>query len=95
MATITINDLSGNRDLDRKAMSQLRGAGGAPWVYGWIAPFSDAPSFAPVVNFYQINNYAEQMINQYQIVSVLNSGSNSNVAVAVDERSVNNRFQPL
>lgn len=94
MATITINDLSVNRDLDRKAMSQLRGAGGAPWVYGWIAPFSDAPSFAPVVNFYQINNYADQMINQYQMVSVLNTGSNSNVAVNVDESSVNNRLQP-
>ena len=92
MATITINDLSVNRDLDRKAMSQLRGASGAPWVYGWIAPFSDAPSFAPVVNFYQINNYADQMINQYQMVSVLNTGANSNVAVKVDEGSVNNRL---
>jgi hypothetical protein len=92
MATITINDLSVNRDLDRKAMSQLHGAGGAPWVYGWIAAFSDAPSFSPVVNFYQINNYADQMINQYQMVSVLNTGSNSNVAVKVDEGSVNNRL---
>ncbi|NGZ85130.1 hypothetical protein [Duganella aceris] len=94
MATITINDLSVNRDLDRQAMSRLRGAGGAPWVYGWITPFSDAPSFAPVVNFYQINNYADQMINQYQMVSVLNTGSNADVAVKVDESSVNNRFQP-
>lgn len=92
MSIITINDLSVSRELDREAMSRLRGAGGAPWVYGWIAPFSDAPSFAPVVNFYQINNYADQMINQYQMVSVLNTGSNSNVAVKVDEGSVNNRL---
>lgn len=92
MSIITINDLSVSRELDREAMSRLRGAGGAPWVYGWIAPFSDAPGFAPVVNFYQINNYADQMINQYQMVSVLNTGSNSNVAVKVDEGSVNNRL---
>lgn len=92
MATITINDLSVNRDLDRKAMAQLHGAGGAPWVYGWIAPFSDALGIAPVVNFYQINNFAEQMINQYQMVSVLNTGANSNVDVKVDEGSVNNRL---
>jgi hypothetical protein len=92
MTTITINDLSVNRDLDRKAMAQVHGAGGAPWVYGWITPYSDAPSFAPVVNFYQINNYADQMINQYQMVSVLNTGSNSNVGVKVDEGSVNNRL---
>jgi hypothetical protein len=93
MATITINDLSVNRELDRKAMAQLRGADGAPWVFGWIVPFSDAPSFVPVINFYQINNYAEQMINQYQSVSVLNTGGNSNVDVKVDEGSVNNRLK--
>jgi hypothetical protein len=34
------------------------------------------------------------MINQYQMVSVLNTGSNSNVAVQVDESSVNNRLRP-
>lgn len=92
MASISIDDLSLNRELDRQAMASLRGAGGAPWVYGWITPYSDAPSFAPVVNFYQINNYADQMINQYQMVSVRNTGSNSNVAVTVDEGSVNNRL---
>jgi hypothetical protein len=91
MATITINDLPANKILDRKAMSTIRGAGGAPWVFGWIRPFIEgSPSQVPVINFYQINNYSDQMINQYQMVSVNNSGNNANLTVGVDERSVNN-----
>lgn len=65
----------------------------APWVFGWISPYVDTlPSFGPVINFYQINNYADQMINQYQMVSVSNTAPNSNVNVTVDESSVNNRL---
>ena len=82
MAAITINDLLANRDLDRAAMSVIRGAGGAPWVFGAFRPHVDAtPSFAPVVNFYQVNNsfFAEQMINQSQIVNINNSGANSTI----------------
>jgi hypothetical protein len=90
MSTITINDLPANKTLDRIAMSSIRGAG-APWVFGWIRPFVNAsPSQFPVINFYQINNYADQMINQYQMVSVNNSGANSTLNVKVDEGSVNN-----
>lgn len=93
MANIAINDLPDDRALDRRAMSLIRGAGGAPWVFGWIRPYLDAlPSQAPVVNFYQINNFADQMINQYQTVSVINSASGSNVNVNVNESSVNNRL---
>jgi hypothetical protein len=44
----------------------------------------------PVINFYQINNYADQMINQYQVVSVSNSAPNAVLTVGVDERSTNN-----
>lgn len=92
MATITINDLPASFALDRKAMSGIRGASGAPWVFGWIRPFvGDSASQAPVINFYQINNYAEQMINQYQMVSVINTAPNSTLDVQVDEDSVNNR----
>ncbi|HEY1146931.1 MAG TPA: hypothetical protein VGF27_00050 [Pseudoduganella sp.] len=91
MATITINDLPASKTLDRKAMSTIRGAGGAPWVFGWIRPFVEGSSGqVPVINFYQINNYADQMINQYQMVNVNNSGNNANLTVGVDERSVNN-----
>lgn len=92
MATISINDLPASYALDRKAMACIRGAG-APWVFGWIRPFLPAsPSVVPVINFYQINNFAEQMINQFQLVSVNNSGSNSNLNVAVGADSVNNRL---
>jgi hypothetical protein len=92
MATITVKDLPASMALDRKAMSVVHGGGGAPWVFGWIQPYIDAsPSQAPVINFYQINNFADQMINQYQMVSVLNSAPNSTVDVKVDESSVNNR----
>jgi hypothetical protein len=91
MATISIHDLPASKTLDRKAMSTIRGAGGAPWVFGWIRPFVEgSPSQFPVINFYQINNYADQMINQYQMVSVNNTGNNANLTVGVDESSVNN-----
>lgn len=91
MATITIKDLRTNRVLDRKAMSFIRG-GGAPWVYGWIRPFIEqSPSVVPVINFYQINNYADQMINQVQLVDINNSAANSNINVALDEQSKNDK----
>lgn len=92
MATISIKDLPASVALDRKALSAIRGAGGAPWVFGWILPFTNASARQPpVINFYQINNYADQMINQYQMVSVINSAPNSAIDVNVDESSVNNR----
>jgi hypothetical protein len=84
MTTITIADLNSNRTLDRKAMSFKKG-GSAPWVYGWIVPYSPqtTPAFGQVVNFYQVNNsfYANQMINQYQTIDVNNSGANSNISL--------------
>lgn len=93
MATMTINDLPASVVLDRRAMARIRGASGAPWVFGWIRPFvAESPGQVPVINFYQINNYADQMINQYQMVSVTNSAPNSNLAVSVDAGSVNNRL---
>ena len=93
MAHITIGDLPASTTLDRKAMSAIRGAG-APWVFGWIRPFvPHAPSQLPVINFYQINNFADQMINQFQTVSVINSGNNATLEVKVDERSVNNALR--
>jgi hypothetical protein len=93
MATITINDLSASHELDRKAMSCIRGASGAGWVFGWIRTFSEgSPSDSAVFNFYQINNYADQMINQFQTVSVINSAANSTLNVKVDESSVNNKL---
>ena len=92
MATITINDLPASHQLDREAMSCISGASGANWLFGWILPFAEpSPGRFPVINFYQINNYADQMINQYQLVSVINSAANSALNVKVDEGSVNDR----
>lgn len=91
MANITIKDLSTDRVLDRKTMAGIRGADGAPWVFGWIQAYMPGqPRTVPVINFYQINNYADQLINQYQMVNVSNSAPNSVVTVGVDERSTNN-----
>lgn len=90
MASISIGDLPNSATLDRKAMSAIRGAG-APWVFGWIRPFvPDLPRQFPVINFYQINNFADQMINQFQTVSVNNTGAGATLNVVVDESSVNN-----
>lgn len=95
MANIRIDDLGANRVLDRKAMARIRGAGGAGWVFGWIRPYMPAhPSAAPVINFYQINNYANQLINQFQMVNVSNSAPNSILNVGVDESSKNNGLVP-
>ncbi|HZW14520.1 MAG TPA: hypothetical protein VFF81_15205 [Noviherbaspirillum sp.] len=89
MAALAIKDLCADRVLDRKAMASIRG-GGAPWVFGWIRPYTSAPaSFGTVVNFYQVNNYADQMTNQIQLVDINNTGANSSITVALDEQASN------
>lgn len=93
MASITIKDLHTNRALDRKTMSFIKGGGGASWVFGWIRPHTEfSPSFGPVINFYQINNFADQMINQIQVVDIDNSAANSNINVGLDAQSTNNKL---
>ncbi len=85
MSAMTITDLRLDRALDGKTMSGLRGAG-APWVFGWIRPFVAAtPSFAPAVNFFQINNsfYAEQVIDQSKTVNINNSAPNSTITAVL------------
>jgi len=94
MTSLAITDLHMQRDIDHKAMSFIRGAGGAPWVFGWIQPYEPAQPSAlgPVINLYQTNNtfYANQVINQYQMLDVTNSAANSNVTVGVGQNSKNN-----
>jgi hypothetical protein len=89
---LSIDNLRFDRSLDARAMARIRGGDGAPWVFGWILPYFPAQSRTaqPVINFYQINNYADQMINQYQVVSVNNSGPNAVLTVGVDGQSTNN-----
>ena len=91
MAHIRIDDLRVERTLDARAMKRVRGGDGAAWCFGWIQAYlPPASRTLPVINFYQINNFADQMINQFQTVSVSNSAPNAVVTVGVDERSTNN-----
>ncbi|WP_028220348.1 hypothetical protein [Paraburkholderia oxyphila] len=92
MTSLTITDLHLQRDIDPRAMSFIRGAG-APWVFGWIQPYEPAQASAgPVINLYQTNNtfYANQVVNQYQMLDVTNSAANSNVLVGVGQNGKNN-----
>ena len=84
MATLRINDLSSSLDLDRKAMSSIRGGDGARWVDGWMAAFSPIASRAEAaVNLIQTNNFftVEQMTNQFLNIAVSNSAASSNIQV--------------
>jgi hypothetical protein len=87
MATITITDLPASRELDRKAMSSVRGA--LSWVNGAFRAFLPVvpatPGFLSIVNLYQVNNtfVAESMINQFQTVEINNAGDNSNITTVL------------
>lgn len=92
MGAITINDLHTNRDLDGKDMSRITGAGGSPWVFGWIRPYVEAsPSFGSAVNFYQTNNIyiADQMNNEFLAVDIKNSAPNANINVSPKQQAMN------
>ena len=92
MAALAINDLPMNRALDRKAMSCIKGAGGAPWVFGAFRAFvPKIPAIGPVIHFYQTNNIfiADQINNQFQTIEVNNSASNSNITVDADQQALN------
>lgn len=91
MAALTIKDLYTNRTLDGQAMAAMRG-GGAPWVFGWIQPYSPPrQSVGPVVNFYEINNsfYADQMVNQFQNIDVRNTAPGANINVQAGQGARN------
>ena len=91
MASITINDLHTHRDLNRKAMTGITGAG-AGWVYGWIMPFVEtSSSFGSTVNFYQTNNYysADQMNLQVEVIDVNNSAANAIINVNAKQQAIN------
>jgi hypothetical protein len=100
MTAITISDLPQHRALDQRAIACIRGAAGAPFVYGWIQPYTppqpSSPAF-PAMNFYQINNtinntsifYAEQVVNQFQTIEINNSAASSNItAVLIGSQGV-------
>jgi hypothetical protein len=90
MASIGIKDLHIDQSLKQQAMARIRGASGAPWVFGWIQAYMPAqPGNTPVINFYQINNYADQLINQFQMVNVSNTAPDANLTVNTGARSGN------
>ena len=94
MAHIRIDDLRVERTLDARAMERVRGGDGAAWCFGWIQAYvPEQLRMAPVINFYQINNFADQMINQFQTVDVTNTGANSNINVGLAENSSNTKGQ--
>jgi hypothetical protein len=84
---ITITDLPVSRALDFRAMSSLRGGGGAPWVFGIARPFSPAASsVVPALNYYQITNnyiFIDQLVNQTTVIDIANSGDNANITAVL------------
>jgi hypothetical protein len=85
MAVIKITDLPTNLDLDRKAMSAIRGGGRGDWVFGVARPYFEAPSppsdpsglGGPPINLYQITN--NNYFVENKSINLTNSGSNSTV----------------
>jgi hypothetical protein len=92
MATTTIADLPTSRALDYKAMSSIKGAGGAPWVFGAFRAFvPESARFAPIVNFFQTNNIfvADQLSVQFQTIDIDNSASNAVINVDANQNALN------
>jgi hypothetical protein len=92
MATTTINDLRLSRALDYQAMSSIKGAGGAPWVFGAFQPFvPESARFAPIVNFFQTNNtfVADQLNVQFQTIDINSSAANAVINVVAGQNAVN------
>jgi hypothetical protein len=95
MAAIFIRDLPTDRALSRRTMSNIRGGAGAQWVFGWIRPYVPAVAsdggFGGIINVYEVTNnyFAQQMNNQFQNIAVSNTAPNSQINLAVDQRSIN------
>lgn len=93
MTAPTIRDLPLDRALDYKAMSAIKGAGGAPWVFGAFRAF--LPEIArtlPIVNFYQTNFIADQLNVQFQTIDVENSAANAVINVNAGQNALNFNF---
>lgn len=92
MASITIKNLPANRELDRNAMSAIKG-GGAPWVFGWITPYVEQKptGFGGTINFFQTNNFfnADQMNNQFQVIDVNAAASTANIEIKANQLAGN------
>ena len=90
MSTVTLADLPLSRALDYGAMSSIRGAGGAPWVFGAFRAFlPESARIAPIINFYQTNFIADQLNVQFQDIDVENNAANSVVTVNAGQNAQN------
>jgi len=92
MANMTIHDLRMSRALDCKAMTSIRGAGGAPWVFGAFQPFlPESARLAPIVNFFQTNNtfVADQLNVQFQTIDIDSSAAHAVINVVASQDAVN------
>jgi hypothetical protein len=93
MATTTITDLPSSRALDYKAMSAIKGAGAAQWVFGAFRPFiAPIAPILPVVNFYQMINevtyIAENMTLQTENINVQNSAASATINVTTVQNAL-------
>ena len=93
MSTLTLTDLPMSRALDFKAMSSIRGAAGAPWVFGAFRAFlPESARTAPIVNIFQTNFIADQLNVQFQNIDVTNSAANAVINVNVGQNAGNFNF---
>ncbi|WP_427914720.1 hypothetical protein ACPWT1_07345 [Ramlibacter sp. MMS24-I3-19] len=93
MSAMTITDLPKSRALDFRAMSSIRGGGGAPWVFGAFRAFQpDSARTLPIVNFYQTNFVADQLNVQFQNVDVQNTAANAVINVNAGQDAMNFNF---
>jgi hypothetical protein len=93
MATTTIHDLQMSRALDYKAMSAVRGGGGAPWVFAFRPFVRASAQIAPII-YNQITNFiAENLTLQFQNINVDNAGDNSQVNVNAGQNALT--FAPV
>lgn len=93
MSTLTLTDLPMSRALDFKAMSSIKGAAGAPWVFGAFRAFQpESARIAPIINFYQTNFFAEQLNVQFQTIEVANSAANAVINVNAGQNAANFNF---
>jgi hypothetical protein len=97
MTTMTIRDLPKSRALDYRAMSVIKGAGGAPWVFGAFRAFQpESARIVPVINFYQITNYiADQLTLQFLNINVDNSAANSTINVNAGQNALTFNLAPV
>ena len=93
MSTLTLTDLTMHRDLDSRAMASVRGAGGAPWVFGAFRAFlPESARIAPIVNFFQTNFVADQLNVQFQTIDVDNSAANAVININAGQNAMNFNF---